>query len=574
MLRTDHGGEFISTQFCNYCKENGIKRQLTIRHTPQQKGVAERKNRTIVEMESPTKAVQNKTPYEAWHHQKPRVDFLKVFGCVAYALLPSQNREKLDQKGEKYIFIGYSDESKGYRLLNPKKNKLGKEDKIYRLRKALYGLKQAPRAWNSKIDKYLCQNGFMRSKNEPSLCVKKEGTKDFLMLCLYVDDLIYTGTNANLLEEFKQTMIKEYEMIDLGLMRYFLGIQVQQSKGEFFISQGKYLEDLLKRFHMTNCKPVTTPIASNEKLQQDDGAEKVDPTIFRKLVVSLIYLTNTRPNIAFAVNLVSRFMSNPSKLHFIAAKRILLYLSGTKKLGIKYVEFEGSEKAISLNLQSLWKDFDNLAMKESELIHRRASRPDQERNEGSFQKKGQFGKGKRVDNHNKWKDSGENSQQTFGFTSQVKLGDGKLQNAEGKGTIAVYTRGDYSVHFDVGKCKIFYKKNNLTVANVKMSKSKVFPLMFPFDEKFAFKAVSADLSSLWHLRYGHLNNRGLHLLKEKNMVVGLLEIEKSGKVCEGCIYGKMHKLPFPKTSWRAKAPLELVHSDIYSPMRTPSLGSK
>ncbi|TXG57317.1 hypothetical protein EZV62_018630 [Acer yangbiense] len=114
----------------------------------------------------------------------------------------------------------------------------------------------------------------------------------------------------------------------------------QQSKGEIFISQGKYLEDLLKRFLMTNCKPITTQVASNEKLQQDDGAEKVDPTIFQKLVGPLIYLTNTRPDIAFVVNLVSRFMSNPSKLHFSIAKRILRYLSGTKKLGIKYVKEE------------------------------------------------------------------------------------------------------------------------------------------------------------------------------------------------------------------------------------------
>ena len=132
--------------------------------------------------------------------------------------------------------------------------------------------------------------------------------------------------------------MKEYEMIDLGPMKYFLGIQVRQYKGEIFISQEKYLEDLLKRFQMNNCKPISTPMAFNEKLHLDDGAEKVDARNYRSLVGSLIYLTNTRPNIVQPINLISRFMNEPSKTHLKAAKRILCYLKCTKKLGIKYVK--------------------------------------------------------------------------------------------------------------------------------------------------------------------------------------------------------------------------------------------
>jgi hypothetical protein len=125
-LRTDRGGEFIYTPFMDYCKEKGIKRQLTIRKTPQQNGVAERKNRTIAEMarsmlkgkglpntfwaeavntavfilnRSPTKAVRNKTPYEAWNKEKPQVNFLKIFGCIAYALVPSEKGKNLTKKG-------------------------------------------------------------------------------------------------------------------------------------------------------------------------------------------------------------------------------------------------------------------------------------------------------------------------------------------------------------------------------------------------------------------------------------------------------------------------------------------
>ena len=93
----------------------------------------------------------------------------------------------------------------------------------------------------------------------------------------------------------------------------------------------------------------------------------------------------------------------------------------------------------------------------------------------------------------------------------------------------------------------------------------------PLVENFAFKTEKIDEAYLWHLRYGHLNYNGLKLLKDKNMAVGLPPIAKLNQVCEGCIYGKMHRLPFPKNAWRARPPLELMHADICGPTRTPSL---
>ncbi|KAL0402499.1 UNVERIFIED_CONTAM: Retrovirus-related Pol polyprotein from transposon TNT 1-94 [Sesamum latifolium] len=105
-------------------------------------------------------------------------------------------------------------------------------------------------------------------------------------------------------------------------------------------------------------------------------------------------------------------------------------------------------------------------------------------------------------------------------------------------------------------------------------RNKIFPLTMPPANEHALKVDDAELSTLWHLRYGHLHNQALILLKEKNMVKGLPSIKKSATICEGCIYGKMHKLPFSKTSWRASAPLELVHSDICGPMQTPTPGNK
>ncbi|CAL5390436.1 unnamed protein product [Camellia sinensis] len=214
----------------------------------------------------------------------------------------------------------------------------GKETKVYKLRKTLYGLKQAPRAWYSKIDGYFQQNGFLRSENEPTLYVKKEGKNDFIIICLYVDDIIYTSSSSSFVAEFKSRMMHEFEMSDMGLLHYFLGLEVQQAEDGIFISQRKYAKDLLNKFGMLNCKPATTPMNINEKLQCEDGAEMADASRFRSLVGGLIYLTHTRPDIAFSVGMISRFMQHPSKLHFGAAKRVLRYIAGTMDYGIWYAK--------------------------------------------------------------------------------------------------------------------------------------------------------------------------------------------------------------------------------------------
>lgn len=596
-LRTDRGGEFLSNDFNLFCDENGIHRELTAPYTPEQNGVAGRKNRTVVEMArsslkakglpdyfwgeavatavyllniSPTKVVWNTTPLEAWNGKKPRVSHLRIFGCIAYALVNFHS--KLDEKSTKCIFVGYSLQSKAYRLYNPISGKViisrnvvfnedvswnfnsgnmisniqllptdeepavdsgnspnsslvsssvsspiapsttvapdessvepiplrrstrekkpnpkysntvntscqfallvsdpicyeeaveqsewknamieemqaiernstwelvdapegknviglkwvfrtkynangsiqkhkarlvakgysqqqgvdfdktfslvarfgtvrvvlalaaqlhlpvyqfdvksaflngdleeevyvsqpqgfmitGNENKVYKLRKALYGLKQAPRAWYSKIDSFFQGSGFRRSDNEPTLYLKKQGTDEFLLVCLYVDDMIYIGSSKSLVNDFKSSMMRNFEMSNLGLLKYFLGLEVIQDKDGIFISQKKYAEDLLKKFQMMNCEVATTPMNINEKLQRADGTEKANPKLFRSLVGGLNYLTHTRPDIAFSVSVVSRFLQSPTKQHFGAAKRVLRYVAGTTDFGIWY----------------------------------------------------------------------------------------------------------------------------------------------------------------------------------------------------------------------------------------------
>uniref|UniRef100_A0A3Q7HIM5 Uncharacterized protein n=1 Tax=Solanum lycopersicum TaxID=4081 RepID=A0A3Q7HIM5_SOLLC len=131
-------------------------------------------------------------------------------------------------------------------------------------------------------------------------------------------------------------MMKNFEMSDLGLLHYFLGLEVKQGIDGIFLSQRKYATDLLKKFTMVNCKVATTPMNINEKLCRDDGSEMANATYFRSLVGGLNYLSHTRPDIAFSVGVISRFMHNPSKLHLGAAKRVLRYIAGTTEHGIWY----------------------------------------------------------------------------------------------------------------------------------------------------------------------------------------------------------------------------------------------
>jgi hypothetical protein len=188
----------------------------------------------------------------------------------------------------------------------------GKEHQVYKLKKALYGLKQAPRTWYARIDGCFQESGFNRSKSEPTLYYKQEGN-DILIVSLYVDDLLYMGSSSKMKDEFKIAMMNEFEMKDLGLMQYFLGMEVYQNEDEIFICQTKYAKDMLKKFDMVDCKPASTPTAHGIVLCRDDGVEIVDEATYKSIVGSLMFLTHTRPDIAYSVSLVSRYMTEPLK---------------------------------------------------------------------------------------------------------------------------------------------------------------------------------------------------------------------------------------------------------------------
>ena len=155
-------------------------------------------------------------------------------------------------------------------------------------------------------------------------------------MSVYVDDLLFTGDEEVMMAEFKESMLREFDMSDLGRMRVFLGIEVLESSDGIYICQRKYALDVLKRFGMENSNAVCSPIVPSFKLHQDEGGVKVDETFYKQIVGSLMYLTATRPDMMFIVSLISRYMSKPTEMHMQAAKRALRYLKGSVNYGIFY----------------------------------------------------------------------------------------------------------------------------------------------------------------------------------------------------------------------------------------------
>ena len=121
-----------------------------------------------------------------------------------------------------------------------------------------------------------------------------------LIIVPYVDDLILTG-DEQLIHSCKEDLAREFEMKDMGLLHYFLGLEIWQRDGEIFVSQGKYAKDILGKFHMESCKPMDTHLPGNWRKEDVTSGEAVDPTVYRRLVGSLMYMVNTRPDIFYPV---------------------------------------------------------------------------------------------------------------------------------------------------------------------------------------------------------------------------------------------------------------------------------
>jgi hypothetical protein len=209
-----------------------------------------------------------------------------------------------------------------------------KKTHVCRLKKALYGLKQAPRAWYGRIDSFLTSLGFTKSKDDSNLYFKVTNDDPDILL-LYVDDLFLTG-EENLIIDCKKNIDVEFEMKDLGLMHYFLGLEVWQSPKKIFLNQGKYAIEIMKRFEMLECKSINTPMETKLKLLVDTSSELVDATLYKHIIGSLMYLMNTRLDICFVVNTLSQYPVEPRPVHLVVAKHVMRYIKGTLDFGLCY----------------------------------------------------------------------------------------------------------------------------------------------------------------------------------------------------------------------------------------------
>ncbi|GJU87198.1 putative ribonuclease H-like domain-containing protein [Tanacetum coccineum] len=208
-------------------------------------------------------------------------------------------------------------------------------DKVYKVEKALYGLHQAPRAWYETLSTYLLENGFRRGTIDKTLFIKKD-KGDILLVQVYVDDIIFGSTKKSLCTEFESLMHKKFQMSSMGELTFFLGLQVMQRDDGIFISQDKYVADILKKFDFVTVKIASTLIETNKALLKDEEAEDVDVHLYRSMIGSLMYLTASRPDIMFAVCACARFQVTPKVSHLHVVKRIFRYLKGQPKLGLWY----------------------------------------------------------------------------------------------------------------------------------------------------------------------------------------------------------------------------------------------
>ncbi|XP_019105475.2 uncharacterized mitochondrial protein AtMg00810-like [Beta vulgaris subsp. vulgaris] len=204
---------------------------------------------------------------------------------------------------------------------------------VCRLNKSLYGLKQASRQWFQKLNSALLSQGFLQSKNDYSLFIKKESA-DITILVVYVDDIIITGTNLATIDSLKAYLHTTFSIKDLGKLHYFLGIEVLTTSDGFILSQHKFTKELLQDSGLTFQKKTSTPLPTHVKLLVDEGELYHDPAAYRSLVGKLNFLTHIRPDLAFAVQSLSQFMHSPKIAHYQALVHNLHYVNSTVGQGI------------------------------------------------------------------------------------------------------------------------------------------------------------------------------------------------------------------------------------------------
>uniref|UniRef100_A0A2N9F5X3 Integrase catalytic domain-containing protein n=1 Tax=Fagus sylvatica TaxID=28930 RepID=A0A2N9F5X3_FAGSY len=214
----------------------------------------------------------------------------------------------------------------------------GKEKKVCRLVKSLYGLKQAPKQWHEKFDNAMMSNGFRI--NECDKCVYvKNTTSGYVIVCLYVDDMLIMGSNNDIIKATKRMLNSKFDMKDLGVADVILGIKITRTSDGLVLSQSHYIKKVLEKFGRYDDSPVKTPIDVNLHLTKNKG-NGISQLEYSQIIGSLMYIMNcTRPDIAYSVSKLSRYTSNPGEDHWKAIVRVLRYLKYTLNYGVHYTRY-------------------------------------------------------------------------------------------------------------------------------------------------------------------------------------------------------------------------------------------
>nr|GEX29334.1 hypothetical protein [Tanacetum cinerariifolium] len=209
------------------------------------------------------------------------------------------------------------------------------QNHVYKLKKALYGLKQALRAWYHMLSSFLLSQDFSKGSVDPTLFIRRNGN-DLLLVQIYVDDIIFAASTIELCDLFAKLMCSKFKMSIMGKISFFLGLQISQSPEGIFIYQSKYALESLKKYGFESCDPVDTSMVEKSKLDEDREGKVVDPSHYRGMIGTLLYLTASRPDLQFAIYMCARCQARPTEKHVHAVKRIFRYLRGTVNRGLWY----------------------------------------------------------------------------------------------------------------------------------------------------------------------------------------------------------------------------------------------
>ncbi|GJZ93144.1 hypothetical protein Tco_0665209 [Tanacetum coccineum] len=241
------------------------------------------------------------------HTQEEGIDYEEVFAPVArieairlFLAYASYMGFTVYQMDVKSAFLYGTIDEEVYVMQPPGFQDSEFPDRVYKVVKAMYGLHQAPRAWYGTLSKYLLDNGFQRGTIDQTLFIRKY-KGEFLLVQVYVDDIIFGSSNPKLCREFEALMHDKFKMSAMGELTFFLGLQVLQKKDGIFLSQDKYVGDILKKFGLSDVRSAKTPMDKEHPWGKDGTGKDVELHLYRSMIGSLMYLTASRPDIMFAV---------------------------------------------------------------------------------------------------------------------------------------------------------------------------------------------------------------------------------------------------------------------------------